>query len=88
MIARLILLTLASWAAAANAQEPFDPFGAATIVERPGARIPTHAPLRDSHGRATTIAALARERPVLLAPVLHNCPNFCGATLEAVASFL
>jgi protein SCO1/2 len=69
----------------AHAQAGFDPFGEAGIDDRPGARIPIDAPLVDSHGRPTTLRALGGGKPMLLVPVVHNCPNICGVTLSGVA---
>ena len=68
-----------------HAQEAFDPFGAARIDERPGARIPLKGQFLDSDGKRVTLAGLARRRPILLVPVLHNCPNICGVTLAGIA---
>jgi len=86
MIARLLLATLPWIVAAAPlaAAQPFDPFGKASIVERPGTRVPIDAPLTDSSGRPTNLRALAQNRPMLLVPVLHNCPNLCGVTLAGI----
>lgn len=67
------------------AAAPFDPFGEATIEERLGAAVPMQAPLRDQSGHAVTLAALASGKPLLLVPVLHNCPNICGVTLAGLA---
>lgn len=66
------------------AAAPFDPFGTATIVERPGAAIPLDGRFTDAGGHATTLRAAAAGRPILLAPVLHDCPNFCGVTLDGL----
>ena len=85
MIRRLLLSALLL-AGPAMAAGPFDPFGEATIVERPGAAIPIDLPLRDAAGRPTTLRKLASGRPLLLAPVLHDCPNLCGVTLGGLAT--
>jgi len=69
----------------AFAQAGFDPFGEAGIDERSGARIPMDAPLVDAEGKPTTLRAIGEGKPILLAPVLHNCPNICGVTLAGVA---
>lgn len=87
MIRLAALLALAAlWTVPASAVDPFDPFDAATIVDRPGAQIPVDAPFRDAEGRTTTLRAIADGRPMLLVPVLHECPNICGATLSGLAS--
>lgn len=83
---RIALLLLALFVAApASAQEPFDPFGVARIDERPGARIPLDLAFTDARGRPTTLRAIGEGKPILLAPVLHDCPNFCGVTLAGLA---
>jgi protein SCO1/2 len=74
----LLLVALALLLAAPG---PFDPFGEAGIDERPGTPVPVAVPLVDAQGRATTLAELAGGKPLLLIPVLHECPNLCGVTL-------
>jgi len=34
----------------------------------------------------TNLARLGHGRPMLLVPVLHDCPNLCGVTLDGLAS--
>lgn len=80
-----LLALMALLAAPAVAIEPFDPFAVATIVARPGARVPLDVPLVDAAGRSTTLRVVAGGRPLLLAPVLHDCPNLCGVTLAGLA---
>lgn len=79
-----VLLAILLASGAAPAAQPFDPFGVATIEERPGVQVPLDLPFRDSRGRATTLRALGHGRPILLAPVQHRCPNICLATLEGL----
>jgi protein SCO1/2 len=67
---------------------PFQPFEAARIVDKPGARVPLDAPFTDQAGRPTTLRRVAAGKPVLLAPVLHDCPNLCDVTLAALADAL
>ena len=83
----LLVLALATllMTRVAQAIQPFDPFGEATIVEKPGAQVPLDLPFRDQAGRAVTLRGLGRGRPILLAPVQHRCPNICIATLEGLA---
>lgn len=81
---RLFALLLCCVAFSANAQG-FDPFGEAGIDDRQGARAPVDAPLTDAQGLPTTLRALGGGKPILLVPVLHNCPNICGVTLAGVA---
>lgn len=78
MLASLLLLGLLAAAA------PFDPFGLATIDERPGAAVPMDMLFHDAAGNRVTLRQLAGGRPILLAPVLHDCPNFCGVTLDGL----
>ena len=78
----LLLLLLVALPAAA----PFDPFALARIDERPGARIPLAAPLVDANSPRRSLAAIAAGKPILLAPVLHDCPNLCGVTLDGLAA--
>lgn len=79
---RHLLLLSFAWVLIAAA--PFDPFGEATIIERPGAAVPLGGALLDADGRPTSLAVLGAGRPMLLVPVLHDCPNFCGVTLDGV----
>lgn len=69
----------------AFAAAPFDPFGAARIDERPGARIPLDGVLRDQSGSAVTLRQIGAGRVIVLTPVLHDCPNICGVTLAGIA---
>lgn len=68
-----------------GAGQPFDPFGTATIEERPGAAIPMGLPFTGEDGKATTLRAIGGDKPLLLIPVLHDCPNFCGVTAAGIA---
>lgn len=65
---------------------PFRPFVAAGIDERRDAALPMTLALTDDQGRPTTLAALAGGRPLLLAPVLHDCPNLCDVTLDGLVA--
>ncbi len=68
---------------------PFLPFEQARIDDRPGAQVPLDMPFVDQRGQATTLRRIAQGKPLLLVPVLHDCPNICDATLaglgEAIA---
>jgi len=88
VIRALLALLLALAAAPLAAQEPFDPFGLASIAERPGARIPLDIAFTDAAGRRTTLREVGGGKPILLAPVLHDCPNLCGVTLAGLARAL
>ncbi|TPE51051.1 SCO family protein [Amaricoccus solimangrovi] len=79
---RLLALLLALAAPPAAA---FDALRDATIDARPGATIPLDRPFRDESGRRVTLAELADGRPIVLAPVLHDCPNICDVSLAGLA---
>ncbi len=63
----------------------FDAFSATGIDRRDGAQIPLDLPFHDQDGATVTLADLAKRRPILLVPVLHDCPNICGVTLAGLA---
>ncbi|WEX10569.1 SCO family protein [Chelativorans sp. AA-79] len=63
----------------------FDPFNEAGIDQRPGAQVPLDGAFVDEAGKSVTLAELAGGKPMLLVPVLHNCPNICGVTLSGLA---
>lgn len=63
----------------------FDPFREAGIDQRPGAAIPLDLVFRDAQGAETSLRRLGGGKPILLAPVLHHCPNICGVTLSGLA---
>jgi protein SCO1 len=62
-----------------------DIFAATGIDRRDGAAIPLDGTFRDQAGDPVTLAGLADGRPILLVPVLHDCPNICGVTLSGFA---
>jgi protein SCO1/2 len=78
------LLLVLFQASPLDAAAPFDPFGEATIDDRPGAQIPLDERFRDAQGQVTTLRRIADGRPLLLVPVLHDCPNICGVTLAGL----
>lgn len=84
MLRSLTILFVLLMSGQACAQSGFDPFGKARIEKRPGARVPMDAPFLDAQGSPTSLRALADGKPLLLVPVLHHCPNICGATLAGV----
>ncbi len=63
----------------------FDPFGAAGIDRKADAAVPLDRPFRDEAGAAVTLRGLAGGKPIVLVPVLHDCPNICGITLSGLA---
>ena len=87
MMRAVLALTLSLVGAfSVHAAVPFDPFDKAGIDRKPGAQIPLDLPFKDEAGRTVTLRQLGRGKPILLAPVLHNCPNICGVTLGGLAS--
>jgi protein SCO1 len=83
MTHRYLALILLLWSAPAACA--FDPFSAAGIDQRQGAAVPLDLAFRDETGAVVTLRALSGSKPMLLAPVLHNCPNICGVTLSGLA---
>ena len=67
-----------------RAQQPFDPFAAAKIEQRPGALLPRDAAFVDDEGQPVRLGDYLGEKPVLLAPVYYTCPNLCGVTLSGL----
>lgn len=82
----LVLLLLLAVSGAALAQTPFDAFGRAGIDDRLGARIPLNTRVTTADGESVTLAELTAGKPIVLAPVLHDCPNICGVTLGGLRS--
>lgn len=75
----LLMLTVLSRPAMA-----FDPLKSAGIVQKPESIVPMDMTFLDEKGRAVTLKELSDGKPVLLAPVLHNCPNICDVTLAGL----
>ena len=70
---------------AGNPALAFNPFAEAGIDQRPGAQVPLDTVFRDEQGDPVTLRSLGERKPIVLAPVLHNCPNICGITLSGLA---
>jgi protein SCO1/2 len=89
-IGLLVILLIVCLAPSADGAASFDPFAAAVINSKPGAPVPLDLAFQDEGGRTTSLRVLGGGRPIILAPVLHKCPNICGVTLgglgDAVAS--
>jgi protein SCO1/2 len=83
MIRVLALLALILAASPAFA---FDALKEAGIDQRPGAHLPLDVPFQDETGAAVTLRALLDGKPMLLAPVVHDCPNICGVTLAGLVA--
>jgi len=62
----------------------FNPFDATGIDRKPDAQIPLDLAFSDENGHQTSLRELSAGRPILLAPVLHKCPNICGVTLSGL----
>lgn len=87
VLALVVVCSLAMTGTGARAgAEPFDPLGAAAIDPPPNAAAPLDLPLYDSAGRRVTLRTLAADKPIVLAPVQHQCPNICGLTLEGLTT--
>jgi protein SCO1/2 len=84
MIARALALLAALVLLCGATVDPNDPLKSATIDERIGAQVPLDAPFVAANGNATTLRRIASGRPLLLTPVLHECPNICGVTLAGL----
>jgi len=63
------------------AADPFNAFESTGIDPKLGTAIPIDRVFRDDHGVLRSLRAIGGGRPMLLAPVLHHCPNICGVTL-------
>lgn len=62
-----------------------DPFHATGIDRRIGAKIPLDLAFQDESGRHMTLRQAGHGKPIVLAPVVHRCPNICGLTLAGLA---
>ncbi len=82
---RLVLVFLLLSAATTTAAAAFNAFEAAGIDRLAAARAPLDRQFRDERGAIVTLGDLAQGKPIVLAPVLHDCPNICGVTLSGLA---
>ncbi|HQS08528.1 MAG: SCO family protein [Rhizobiales bacterium 24-66-13] len=82
---RLVLCLLLVLTGAAEAADAFDPFDEAGIDKRPGAQVPLDLTFQQANGARATLRQLGAGKPIVLAPVLHHCPNICGVTLGGLA---
>ena len=62
-----------------------DPFHATGIDRRAGASIPLDLAFRNETGKRMTLRQAGNCKPIVLAPVVHRCPNICGLTLAGLA---
>ncbi|MGF1623610.1 MAG: SCO family protein [Alphaproteobacteria bacterium] len=85
MKAAAVGLALLLAAGPSAAQPLFQPASVVGIDGEAGVQAPLDAPLVDADGRPTTLREIAGGKPILLAPVLHDCPNICGVTLTGLA---
>ncbi|HEV7417466.1 MAG TPA: SCO family protein [Tianweitania sediminis] len=79
------LALLLSLFAAAPALALFDPFAATGIDNRAGAPVPLDGTFLQASGTPITLRELSEGKPLVLVPVVHDCPNICGTTLRGVA---
>lgn len=79
-----LAFALLGFAVGRAAAAPFDPFAVTGIEHKSDAKIPLDRPFTDEGGHRVTLRGLAGDKPILLAPVLHNCPNICGVTLSGL----
>lgn len=63
----------------------FDAFQAAGIDRRAGAALPLDLAFQDESGKPITLRQAGHGKPIVLAPVVHRCPNICGLTLAGLA---
>jgi protein SCO1/2 len=56
--------------------------------ERPGVRLPSQLPFRDSDGRVVRLGDLAHGMPMILVPAYLRCPNLCGVVRASLLSTL
>jgi protein SCO1/2 len=80
----LLLLLLLPALDSADARA-FDAFHEASIDDRRGAQLPFDLAFLDEQGHAVTLRQAGHGKPIVLAPVLHRCPNICGLTLAGLA---
>ncbi|MBB4566805.1 SCO family protein [Rhizobium leucaenae] len=80
----LFVFALLGFTGSQAAAAAFDPFAATGIEQKLDAKIPLDRPFTDEQGHRVTLRGLAGGKPMLLAPVLHNCPNICGVTLSGL----
>ncbi|MBE7185718.1 MAG: SCO family protein [Methylobacterium mesophilicum] len=80
-----LLLCLALAAPAYAVAPAFDPFAETGIDPQPNAAAPLERIFTDETGARVTLTEIARDKPILLVPVLHDCPNICGVTLQGMA---
>lgn len=80
-IGLFIILLVACLTPLVGEATPFDPFAAVGIDSGPGVQVPVDLSFQDEAGHTTSLRALGGGHPIVLAPVLHKCPNICGVTL-------
>lgn len=62
-----------------------DPFHATGIDQKIGTRVPIDLVFQDENGERMTLRQAGHGKPIVLAPVVHRCPNICGLTLAGLA---
>ncbi|MDY0884422.1 SCO family protein [Dongia soli] len=81
---RRVLLLLVMLMLFGRAAMAFDPLKSTGIVQKQDSTVPMDQGFFDENSVPVTLRELAGGRPILLAPVLHNCPNICDVTLAGL----
>lgn len=68
------------------ARAAFSPFDKAGIDHLDDARVPMTTGYLDAKGEPVTLQEISKDKPIVLVPVLHHCPNICGVTLGGLLS--
>lgn len=85
----ILALALAAAPAAAQRNDAVpDSLREVTVEPRLGETLPLDLEFVDDEGAAVTLADLAGERPIILAPVYYNCPMLCTMVLRGVTRTL
>lgn len=85
------ILALALMAASASAQRNDsvpDPLREVTVEPHLGETLPLDLEFVDDKGATVTLADLAGERPLILAPVYYDCPMLCSMVLRGITRTL
>ena len=82
------LLMLSIPAAAQYVEAPPPGFEGATVVEKPGARVPLDLQFNDEEGRPVRLKDFFKDRPVVLVMAYMRCPQLCSLVLNSVIEAL
>ncbi|MBT3237109.1 MAG: SCO family protein [Bdellovibrionales bacterium] len=53
-----------------------------------GTTIPMDIPFTDHNGRQVTLAELAKDKPIVLAPVYYSCTSICNPLLHGITTLI